>query len=317
MSKTIVVTGGSGYIGRVVCKMLVMLKYNVINIDRNSQKMEGVTTFNYDIANSSEVRGILKLAKPEAIIHLAATPSAPKSVVNPSDTYQNNVANTINLMHHAVEFGVKHFVFSSSSSVYGGKDGATSEDEVTDPKSPYGNSKLMIEEVLADFSAAYDFSYVAFRYFNAAGTYGELGYQKDPMEHVLPIISDKAVKNEEFTIFGDDYDTNDGTCERDYTHVADIARGHLLALDHLFAGKDSEIFNLGSGNPASIYDLIKMTEKEIDGKIKVKRGPARAGDPARTHANITKADKILNWNPENNIEDIVREEVQWARDHNK
>lgn len=316
--QTILVTGGSGYIGTVVCSMLMDAGYKVINVDRHSHKMEGVTTFNYDIGDSTQMRGLLKLAKPDAIVHLAASGSAPKSVIDPAETYQNNVANTLDLLHAAIEFGIDKFVFSSSSSVYGNVDNATKEDQPTNPQSPYGKSKLIIENMLEDFDKAYGFKYVAFRYFNAAGTYKTRGYKKDPKEHVLPILAEAAINDEEFTIFGADYDTKDGTCERDYTHVSDIARAHVNALEYLFTGGNSEIINLGSGFPTSIIKLITTIEDELDaGELKIIEGPRREGDPSKTHADITKAATILDWEPRYTIYDIIPEELQWAKQHKK
>ena len=254
--KTILVTGGSGFIGSVTCKLLVDSGFNVINIDRVKRQLDGVTQYPFDIDNH-QLKGVIELTKPDAVIHLAADHSVPESLVNPASTYNNNVANTISLLDHSINAGVKHFVFSSSSSVYGDSDSLlNTESDETNPKTPYGRSKLMIENVLKDFSEAYDFNFASLRYFNAAGSYEGLGYQLNPKQHLVPILVEKALNGETFTINGDDYETPDGTCIRDYTHVFDIAVAHISALHYLMDGGESNIFNIGGGSGSSIKQVI-------------------------------------------------------------
>jgi len=311
--KTILVTGGSGFIGSITCKLLVDSGYNVINIDRTKRKLEGVTQYPFDIDNH-QLKGILELTKPDAIIHLAADHSVPKSLQDPSSTYFNNVANSISLLKFAIETGVKYFVFSSSSSVYGdSKSLLNSEVDPTQPKTPYGRSKRMIEETLEDFSNAYDFNYTSLRYFNAAGSYEGLGYQLEPKEHLVPILVDKALKNEEFVINGDDYDTKDGTCVRDYTHVFDIATAHLASLNYLFDGGDSGIFNIGAGSPKSIKEVLAEVETQLDVKLQTSVGPRRTGDPEKTDANTTKAMNSFGWEPVKTISEIVSDEIEYQK----
>lgn len=307
--KTILVTGGSGFIGSVTCKLLVESGFNVINIDRVKRQLDGVTQYPFDIDNH-QLKGVIELTKPDAVIHLAADHSVPESLVNPASTYNNNVANTISLLDHSINAGVKHFVFSSSSSVYGDSDSLlNTESDETNPKTPYGRSKLMIENVLKDFSEAYDFNFASLRYFNAAGSYEGLGYQLNPKQHLVPILVEKALNGETFTINGDDYDTPDGTCIRDYTHVFDIAVAHISALHYLMDGGDSNIFNIGGGSGSSIKQVIAEVEKQTGKTVNVEVGPKREGDAERTDANIAKAFEMTGWEPQYSLEDIVKDEI--------
>jgi UDP-glucose 4-epimerase len=309
--KTILVTGGSGFIGSVTCKLLVDSGFNVINIDRVKRQLDGVTQYPFDIDNH-QLKGVIELTKPDAVIHLAADHSVPESLVNPASTYNNNVANTISLLDHSINAGVKHFVFSSSSSVYGDSDSLlNTESDETNPKTPYGRSKLMIENVLKDFSEAYDFNFASLRYFNAAGSYEGLGYQLNPKQHLIPILVEKALNGETFTINGDDYETPDGTCIRDYTHVFDIAVAHISALHYLMDGGESNIFNIGGGSGSSIKQVIAEVEKQLDKTVNVEVGPKREGDAERTDANIAKAFELTGWEPQYSLEDIVKDEIAY------
>lgn len=307
--KTIIVTGGSGYIGSVTCKLLVDNGYNVINLDRVKRELPGVTQYPFDIDNH-QVRGLLQLIKPDAIVHLAADHSVPKSIESPNSTYSNNVANTIGLLNNAVEAGVKHFVFSSTSSVYGNTDGtASKETDPTVPLTPYGRSKLMVEQVLADFSTAFDFNYISLRYFNAVGSYEGLGYRLNPKEHVLPILVEAALKNKPFTLNGNDYNTADGTACRDYTHVFDVALAHVSALNYLFDGGQSEVINIGSSSPVSVKQLISEVEAQTGKTVDVLVSARREGDTAITHADNTKAKELLGWTPSCSLQEMVSSEI--------
>jgi len=311
--KTILVTGGSGYIGSVTCKLLVESGYNVINIDKVKRPMEGVSQYPFDIDNH-QLNGVLQLTKPDAVIHLAADHSVPKSISSPESTYFNNVANTISLLKGSVSAGVKHFVFSSTSSVYGITDGTPSkESDPTAPLTPYGKSKLMVEEILDDFSKAHNFNFASLRYFNAAGSHDGLGYQLNPKEHLVPIVVDSALNGKEFTINGDDFPTKDGTCYRDYTHVLDIAMAHVAALNYLFDGGDSNVFNIGGGNTTSIKEVIAEVEKQLDTQINTVVGPKRTGDAPQTSADLTKAKELLGWQPTQNLQTIIESELEYAK----
>ncbi len=309
--KTILVTGGSGFIGSVTCKLLVDSGFNVINLDRVKRSIEGVTQYPFDI-NNSQVKGLIEMTKPDAIIHLAAHHSVPKSIAEAKDYYTNNVENSIKLLNHAIDGGVKHFIFSSSSSVYGDSDNLlNSEIDECNPKTPYGRSKLMIETILKDLSAVHDFKFASLRYFCAAGSHEGFGYQLDPKEHIMPILVDNALNGGKFVVNGEDYETVDGTCVRDYTHVFDIATAHVASLHYLFDGGESDIFNIGAGSPKSIKQVITEVEAQTGNSVDVEYGPRREGDAAKTDANISKAIDTLGWEPIYSLEDIVKTEIEY------
>lgn len=309
--KTILVTGGSGFIGSVTCKLLVDSGYNVINIDRVKRQQEGVTQYPFDIDNH-QLKGVIELTKPDAVIHLAADHSVPLSIQDPASTYANNVANSISLLNHSINAGVKHFIFSSSSSVYGDSETIlNAESDIPNPKTPYGRSKLIFENVLKDYANAYEFNFASLRYFNAAGSYEGLGYTLNPKQHLVPILVDVGLNEEVFTINGDDYETPDGTCIRDYTHIFDVASAHVSALNYLMDGGDSNIFNIGGGSGSSIKQVIAEVEKQLGKEINVEVGPKRDGDAERTDANIVKAFEMLGWEPQNTLEEIVADEIAY------
>jgi|TARA_Y100000114_G_scaffold145910_1_gene156025 UDP-glucose 4-epimerase len=309
--KTILVTGGSGFIGSVTCKLLVDSGYNVINIDRVKRQQEGVTQYPFDIDNH-QLKGVIELTKPDAVIHLAADHSVPLSIQDPASTYANNVANSISLLNHSINAGVKHFIFSSSSSVYGDSETIlNAESDIPNPKTPYGRSKLIFENVLKDYANAYEFNFASLRYFNAAGSYEGLGYTLNPKQHLVPILVDAGLNEEVFTINGDDYETPDGTCIRDYTHIFDVASAHVSALNYLMDGGDSNIFNIGGGSGSSIKQVIAEVEKQLGKEINVEVGPKRDGDAERTDANIVKAFEMLGWEPQNTLEEIVADEIAY------
>ena len=218
----------------------------------------------------------------------------------------------------AIDGDVKHFVFSSSSSVYGDSDNLlNSEIDSISPKTPYGRTKAMVETILEDLSAVHNFTFNSLRYFCAAGSYEGLGYQLNPKEHIMPILVDKAMSGEQFTVHGDDYDTIDGTPVRDYTHVFDIATAHLASLHYLFDGGESGIFNIGAGSPKSIKQVIAEVEAQTEKTVNVEYGPKREGDAAKTDANISKAMDLFGWEPANSLEDIVRTEIEYQSSSKK
>ena len=291
--KTILVTGGSGFIGSVTCKLLVDSGFNVINLDRVKRSIEGVTQYPFDI-NNSQVKGLIEMTKPDAIIHLAAHHSVPKSIAEAKDYYTNNVENSIKLLNHAIDGGVKHFIFSSSSSVYGDSDNLLNSE---------------IDE--CNLSAVHDFKFASLRYFCAAGSHEGFGYQLDPKEHIMPILVDNALNGGKFVVNGEDYETVDGTCVRDYTHVFDIATAHVASLHYLFDGGESDIFNIGAGSPKSIKQVITEVEAQTGNSVDVEYGPRREGDAAKTDANISKAIDTLGWEPIYSLEDIVKTEIEY------
>lgn len=317
-SKTIIVTGGSGFIGTAICTLLVQAGHNVINIDRKKKDIEGVTQYPFDIDNH-QIKGIIQLIKPDSIIHLAADHEVGRSVCEPSVYYANNVANTISLLNCAVNAGVKEFIYSSSSSVYGNAEEYPTKEETTcAPLSPYARTKHMVEQILEDYRKAYDFNYISLRYFNAAGAMPDNshGYTQQPASHIVPIICKAALKGEMFVVNGNDYETKDGTCMRDYTHVCDIANAHLAALNYLHDTECSNIFNIGSGSPNSVLDIIEAVIKVHGSAIEYEIGPRREGDVEKTYADIGKAEQLLGWSPQYSFEEIIEHAYSWE-DKNK
>jgi UDP-glucose 4-epimerase len=317
--KTVLVTGGSGYIGGMVCRLLVDAGHNVINIDRKKKEIPGVTQYPFDI-DSSQIKGVIQLVKPDTIMHFAADHEVGRSVLEPAVYYWNNVANSIALLNHAVNAGVKNFVFSSSSSVYGDIDSfPTTENTPKAPVSPYGKTKSMVEDMLDDYANAYDINFVALRYFNAAGADPALkhGYVQEPASHIVPIIARKIISGESFEVFGNDYDTADGTCERDYTHVFDIATAHLAAMNYLDDGGANGIFNIGANGSQSVMDVISAFEKVVGTTVPYTIAPRRAGDPPKTWADNSKAKKAFGWEPQYGLEDIVKHAYEWEKKSHK
>ena len=311
--KTVLVTGGNGFIGTMVCKLLVGAGHNVINIDRSKKQQEGVTLYPFDI-NNNQLKGVIQLTQPDTIIHLAADHEVGRSVTEPHVFYDNNVRNTIALLNHAVESGVKNFIFSSSSSVYGDVLGfPTPEESPKVPMSPYGRTKAMVEDMLKDYANAYDINFVALRYFNAAGAdpEGDVGELREHETHIVPLAIAAAKQGKTFKIFGDKYPTDDGTCVRDYVHVMDLADAHIKALNYASQNPVAEVFNLGSGEPASNKQLIDAVQKHA-GTMSVEMHDNRPGDPAYLVADITKVKEILDWSPtQSSIDNVVSTAVQW------
>lgn len=318
-SKTIIVTGGSGFIGTAICTLLVQAGHNVINIDRKKKDIEGVTQYPFDIDNH-QIKGIIQLIRPDAIIHLAADHEVGRSVTEPAVYYANNVANTINLLNCAVEAGVKQFIYSSSSSVYGDADEyPTKEHTLCAPLSPYARTKHMVEQILEDYRKAYDFNYISLRYFNAAGAIPDNshGYCQQPASHIVPIICRAALKEEVFVVNGNDYNTPDGTCMRDYTHVCDIANAHLASLNYLNDTECSDTFNIGSGSPNSVLDIIEAVIKVHGASLEYNIGPRREGDVEKTYADISRAEQLLGWTPQYSFEQIIEHAYAWEEKHKR
>lgn len=313
--KTVLVTGGSGFIGSIVCRLLVDAGHNVINIDKKKKEMEGVTQYPFDIDNN-QLKGVIQLTRPDTIMHFAADHEVGRSMIEPGKYYWNNVANTIALLNHAVNAGVKNFVFSSSSSVYGAHDVfPTPETTNRLPMSPYGKTKKMVEDILTDYYRAYGLNFTSLRYFNAAGADPDLkhGYTQEPASHLIPIIARAAITGEPVSVFGNDYDTKDGTAERDYTHVFDIATAHLAAMNYLEDGGTSGAFNIGAGSTASVLEVISTFNQVNGTSIKYSVTDRRPGDPKQTFADITKAKNSFGWEPVYKLEDIVKHAYEWEK----
>ena len=314
--KAIVITGGSGFIGSNVARLFVDSGFNVINIDKKKREIPGVTQYPFEIDNK-QVKGVIELIKPHAVIHIAANNSVPASVKDPMPTYTDNVLQTISLLNTCVHAEVPNFIFASSSSVYGtsiNEDGSFKESDPTAPINPYGRTKQICEKIIKDYADVYGFNYANLRLFNVAGSNeGKNGYQKDPLVHVLPILAQAGLTENKFTINGEDYNTEDGTCVRDYTHVNDVARAFLSTAYYMFDQKENITVNIGNSNPVSMKGLVDAVEVALDTTIDVEYADARPGDMTQTFADINSAKTILGWEPTNSIQQIVEDEIRWQK----
>ncbi len=255
-----------------------------------------------DLSNIDNIREVFKKYPIDAVMHFAAFTYVGESVEDPQKYYLNNLRNTLNLLQVMLEEEVKYFVFSSTCATYGNPEEIPiTESHPQNPINPYGKAKLMVEQVLADYSQAYDLNYVSLRYFNAAGADpdAEIGELHEPETHLIPLILDAATgRRENIQIFGTDYPTPDGTCIRDYIHVMDLADAHIKALEYLQSGGESEVFNLGNGQGFSVREVIETARKVTGRKIEVEGVDRRPGDPPVLVGSSDKAREILDWNPQ-------------------
>ena len=316
----VLVVGGAGYIGSHMVKMLLAAGHEVITLDNLSSghrdAVLGGVFVQGDLADSECLERVFKTHKPEAVMHFASYIQVGESVRKPDIYYRNNVTNTLNLLDTMLAFDVKKFIFSSTAAVFGEPDYVPiDEAHPNRPLNPYGRSKWMIEQVLADYDKAFDLRSVCLRYFNAAGAdpEGQLGERHDPETHLIPLILQAASgRRENIHVFGRDYDTPDGTCIRDYIHIVDLCSAHLAALEYLNADGQSDRFNLGNGAGFSVQQVIDAVQK-ISGKtVTVVNGPRREGDPARLVADSKRARQTLAWKPVyTELETIVGHAWQW------
>ena len=316
-SKAVLVTGGSGYVGSHTCKLLAKNGYVPVTIDRHFR--EGLVSFgpNYNLNLPQEINRLDEIIKRYNItscIHFAGSASVAESVKDPSLYYKNNVITTVALLDKLIECGVKTFVYSSSAATYGDPGfRKCKETDVPNPISAYGGSKLMMEMICKDYLRAYDLSSVGLRYFNAAGAdpEAEVGELREKETHIIPLAIDASRQGKTFKIFGDKYETPDGTCVRDYVHVMDLADAHIKALNYASQNSVAEVFNLGSGAPASNKELVEAVQKHT-GKMNIEVHDNRPGDPAYLVADINKVQKILKWEPtQSSIDNVVATAVQW------
>ena len=302
---TILVTGGAGYIGSHAVLALQKAGYGVIVLDNLVYGHQDITDalkvelIIGDTNDRSLLDNLFATRNIAAVIHFAAYAYVGESVSDPAKYYRNNVVGTLTLLEAMVAANVKKFVFSSTCATYGVPIAVPiAEDHPQAPINPYGATKLMVERILADFDEAHEFKSVCFRYFNAAGADpdGLLGEDHDPETHLIPLILQTALGiRDSIAIFGTDYPTPDGTCIRDYIHVTDLATAHVLGLEYLLQGNNSNIFNLGNGGGFSVKEVIEAA-REVTGKeITVVERDRRPGDPPALVGSSEKAQKILGW----------------------
>jgi UDP-glucose 4-epimerase len=309
----ILVTGGAGYIGSVCSAQLIKLGHSVVVVDDLSTGFEesipdGVKFFKTDIKNGQTIRGILRENPVDAVFHFAAKALIPESMSNPGLFFNENVASGIALLEELRHMGIRKFIFSSSAAVYGNPETVPIvEDARKDPVNSYGETKLMFERILSWYSRAYGWGIAALRYFNACGAAGELGERHHPETHIIPLLLQAALRErKDFTIYGDDYPTPDGTCLRDYVHVLDIADAHILAMQDL-ASPGMHIYNIGTGKSRSVHEVVGIAERVTGVRIPVRVSEKRPGDPAILCASPLKLMQRLGWRPNHSdLDEIVK-----------
>lgn len=318
----ILVTGGAGYIGSHVVRQLGERGENLVILDDISSGVPEAVLYGELIEGNTGdqalVSEILKKYQVESVLHFAAHTIVPESVENPLKYYQNNTANTRNLLECCQNAGVKHFIFSSTAAVYGNLEGGVAtEDTPTKPINPYGSSKLMSEWMLKDLSAASNLRHVTLRYFNVAGSEpeGRIGQNTPNATLLIKVAAEVAVgKRPEIFVYGTDYDTPDGTGVRDYIHVEDLASAHLKALDYLRQGGQSRTFNCGYGHGFSVREVLDAVQRVNNKPINIVEKPRRAGDPPSLVANSTAIQNELQWQPQyDNLDTIVSTSINWEK----
>lgn len=322
MAKVLVV-GGAGYVGSHVAKTLARAGHQVTILDNLSTGFRELARYGSfvegDILDRAFLERTLGSVQPDAVIHLAAKSLVGESVENPGLYYSVNVQGTVNLLEAMRALpALPVFVFSSTCALYGFKEEPVSELDAVSPMNPYARTKRVIEEMLSDYGHACGLRAVSLRYFNAAGAdgEGELGELHEPETHLIPKLLLHVLDPgaHPVQIFGDDYNTPDGTCVRDYVHVEDLARAHLAAMEGLLRGGASDVFNLGSTHGASVREVIRTVEQVTGKKLHVPVGPRRAGDPPRLVAGSKKARNLLGFVPQHNLESIVRSAWNWTKE---
>ena len=301
----ILIVGGAGYIGSHTNKLLSKQGHETVVFDNlvhgHREFVKWGSFFHGDLSNKEQIMQCFLKYPIHAVMHFSAFAYIGESVCEPGKYYKNNVSNTVNLLEIMRKFAVNKIVFSSSCSIYGEPEEIPiTETHPKYPTNPYGKSKLMVEEILKDYDYAHGIKHISLRYFNAAGADPELeiGEKHNPETHLIPLIMQVASGlYPHITIYGDAYPTPDGTCIRDYIHVNDIAKAHILALQALESGMNSTAMNLGNGNAYSVKEIITLSEQVTGGTIKRKMGPKRIGDPAQLISDSRKAKQELGWEP--------------------
>jgi len=319
----ILITGGAGYIGSHVVKELLRQNHQPIvydNLQSGHQKaVQDAQFIQGDLGDSEKLRQTFQSFSIQAVMHFAADSLVGESVKNPLKYFNNNVKNSIQLAEIMCDYNIRKFVFSSSAAVYGEPEKIPIfEDHPCIPTNPYGETKWIFENVLEAFYKAKKLDYISLRYFNAAGAdpEGKFGEDHSPETHLIPICLMAALNGKPVEIFGNDYETPDGTCIRDYIHVADLAQAHILALEKLGQGGISRIYNLGNGNGYSVKEVIETVRKVTGKNIATVESPRRPGDPARLVASSEKIKKELGWAPEYpDLGAIVETAWKWHQNH--
>ncbi len=318
----VLVTGGAGYIGSHFVKLLAENNIETVVLDNLSRGHyeslpQEIDFEKIDLLDYLSLIELFKKCTFDAVVHFAAFAYVGESVAHPDLYYENNVIGSLNLLKAALKTNIKKFVFSSTCSLYGNPvELPIHENSPTNPINPYARTKLIIENILRDYDISYGIKSLSLRYFNAAGAdfSCDIGESHQPEPHLIPIVLDTALgKRDKVYIFGNDYNTHDGTCIRDYIHVNDIVDAHLKALNYLAKGGNTDSINLGTGTGYSVNDIIKAAEIVTNKKIKFEIVDKREGDPAILIADNKKAKKVLNWMPQYNLDDIIYSAFNWHK----
>ena len=320
---TVLVTGGAGYIGSHAVKALRAAGHAVVVYDDLSAghraAVRGVPLVEGDVRDAARLEAALRRHGASAVMHFAGLLSGEESVREPARYYDHNVRGGLSVLDAMRAAGVDRLVLSSSCAVYGNPVATPiDENHPTDPINAYGGSKLAVERALRDYGRAYGLQSIALRYFNAAGADpdGDLGEDHDPEIHLIPRALDAARGGAPLRVFGDDYPTPDGTCQRDYVHVADIAEAHVRALDAPAPGDGARVYNLGTGTPHSVREVIRSVERVTGRRVPVEAAPRRAGDPPVLFAAAGRIERDLDWRPTHTaLDDIVATAWRWHERH--
>jgi len=320
----ILVVGGAGYIGSHMCKYLARHGYNPVALDSlvygHAEAVKWGPFYEGSMENKDLLDHIFTHHEIAAVMHFAAYCYVGESVTEPAKYYRNNVSNTEVLLEEMVKYRIDNFIFSSSCATYGDPvEIPITEDHPQNPVNPYGKTKLMVEQMLADFHHAYGLKHICLRYFNAAGAdpEGEIGEDHRPETHLIPLVLQAALgKKDAISVFGDDYPTPDGTCIRDYIHVNDLAQAHLLALKKLFNGFSIGHYNLGNGEGHSVKEVINCAAQITGQTIPVRIDGRRRGDPAMLIGSSKRAVEALGWKPQfADLETIIKTAWSWHKEH--
>lgn len=319
--RNVIVTGGAGYIGSHACKALDQAGYHPVTFDNLSNGHEWSVKWGPlekgDVNDRARLDDVFKKYAPEAVLHFAGLIAVGESVKNPAIYYANNVSGSFTLLDAMRDHRVDRFIFSSTCAIYGEPEEIPmTENHPQAPVSPYGWTKLMIEKAAEHYHHAYGLHMAFLRYFNAAGADpdSETGEAHDPETHLIPLVLDAALgKRDSITIFGEDYDTPDGTCIRDYIHVTDLVAAHVSALEYLESNPTCRAFNLGNGQGFSVHEVVGSVERVTGKTVNVEMGERRAGDAPRLVGDSRRAREELGWNPQYADLDIIVETAwRWA-----
>ena len=313
----VIVTGGAGYIGSHVCKILKKRNINPVTIDNLTNGYKSFVKWGplekTNLKNYNKLNRIFKKYKPIAVIHLAAKIESEKSVRNPINFYENNISDTITLLKVMEKNNVNKIIFSSSAAVYKIKNKKNYEKDALKPSSPYGFTKLTVENLINDYSKNKELKYIFLRFFNAAGADSllDIGERHKEETHLIPLAIDAAYKGKTLKIFGINYKTKDGSAVRDYIHVSDLANSHYLSLKYLLKKNSSQIFNVGFGKGYSVLQIVKLLKKKLNIRYKITK--RRKGDSDYLVSNISKIKKILRFRPANNIHSILDTAINYYK----